>query len=561
MDNNNNSNSSRKRKADEDDNSLVSDKGNLSIESASSGSSSRAGPGSPPLHKKKTCARVEFDYIGNDVKNKRAIFSEKHGILFLKNVNDYEISFKVSTKVQVADCHFCVVNNDENKTEQKLDFTCSTQRPLMDKDGNVMGTIVNGWLHTTDVNIGRVFVAVEGVASNVYFKTKKLTDCIFLVDAITFESVFTNANQVEKDMYIIGEQLGGVGGEGVVHKCYLIPQTSTGNNTFAMKRYKDKLFKQRNLDEGINLIREKFDMTRKVYDGSGESKYVPKPFKFYEQVDLKPFYHPCCFSTDERTKAVTFFSDQLITGKVVEIYEHIEGHDLLTVVIKNCFQWYDGRKIIKISKMVEVNHVVKQILEILYALHTQFGITHRDLTPENFIIRPDLKVVVIDFGLAVDRLSDIHGMCGKSFYNPPVLVRLMRCMRALKGFKLDDILYDSKVDNFMVGQSLYTLAMKLMPIPSNQPQAADCREKSFQKMPSHLNCLFTIIKGLVEREASERWTAERALRCLANNGVDMPKSEANVEEMEVSEGEEIVSEDDMSIFGGAGLLMQMQDLC
>ena len=290
MDNNNNSNSSRKRKADEDDNSLVSDKGNLSIESASSGSSSRAGPGSPPLHKKKTCARVEFDYIGNDVKNKRAIFSEKHGILFLKNVNDYEISFKVSTKVQVADCHFCVVNNDENKTEQKLDFTCSTQRPLMDKDGNVVGTIVNGWLHTTDVNIGRVFVAVEGVASNVYFKTKKLTDCIFLVDAITFESVFTNANQVEKDMYIIGEQLGEVGGEGVVHKCYLIPQTSTGNNTFAMKRYKDKLFKQRNLDEGINLIREKFDMTRKVYDGSGESKYVPKPFKFYEQVDLKPFY-------------------------------------------------------------------------------------------------------------------------------------------------------------------------------------------------------------------------------------------------------------------------------
>ena len=99
--------------------------------------------------------------------------------------------------------------------------------------------------------------------------------------------------------------------------------------------------------------------------------------------------------------------------------------------------------------------------------------------------------------------------------------------------------------------------MKLMPMTTNPKHR--CREKSFQKMPSHLNCLFTIIKGLVEREASERWTAEKALRCLANNGVDMPKSEANVEEMEVSEDEEVVSEDDMSIFGGAGLLMQMQE--
>lgn len=54
------------------------------------------------------------------------------------------------------------------------------------------------------------------------------------------------------------------------------------------------------------------------------------------------------------------------------------------------------------SKMppLEAARVVRDIASALYYVHSH-GILHRDLTPSNIVLRPDGRVVLLDFGLAV----------------------------------------------------------------------------------------------------------------------------------------------------------------
>lgn len=97
-----------------------------------------------------------------------------------------------------------------------------------------------------------------------------------------------------------------------------------------------------------------------------------------------------------------------------EIIEYIDGLDLRRFVKERGPQPEDF-----------VLNWAQQICEILVYLHTQDPpIIHRDLTPDNLVLRVDGQLVLIDFGAANAFVGTATGtMVGKQSYMPPEQLR------------------------------------------------------------------------------------------------------------------------------------------
>ena len=97
-----------------------------------------------------------------------------------------------------------------------------------------------------------------------------------------------------------------------------------------------------------------------------------------------------------------------------EIIEYIDGLDLRRFVKERGPQPEDF-----------VLNWAQQICEILVYLHTQNPpIIHRDLTPDNLVLRVDGELVLIDFGAANAFVGTATGtMVGKQSYMPPEQLR------------------------------------------------------------------------------------------------------------------------------------------
>lgn len=125
------------------------------------------------------------------------------------------------------------------------------------------------------------------------------------------------------------------------------------------------------------------------------------------------------------------------------IMEYYENGDLTNIVDE-----------LKINLEVQ-EKIFKEMIDCIQELHNQ-NIYHRDIKPQNFLLKQDLEIVVSDFGLGVEpnstsRCTSTNMFGGTEGYLPPEFSE--------GGFKYAD----AKGDIFMLGKSFYALLTKKDP--------------------------------------------------------------------------------------------------
>nr|CCA16061.1 protein kinase putative [Albugo laibachii Nc14] len=104
---------------------------------------------------------------------------------------------------------------------------------------------------------------------------------------------------------------------------------------------------------------------------------------------------------------IKFFGAYETSHRICIVFEHVKGADLLDYLTKK------GRLC-----EAKATFVFQQIFSAVRYCHER-NIYHRDLKLENVLVRSDLHVKVIDFGLAERRHGLLDTVCGTPLYSSP----------------------------------------------------------------------------------------------------------------------------------------------
>lgn len=159
-------------------------------------------------------------------------------------------------------------------------------------------------------------------------------------------------------------------------------------------------------------------------------------------------------------------------GRSYLLLDYVSGQDLRQYIKQN------GR--LREALVVEW---AAQIATIVDYLHSQDPpVIHRDLTPDNFVIRPDGTIVVIDFGAANDFIGNATGtFVGKQSYIAPEQFRGKACLQS---------------DIYAFGGTLYYL------LTGEEPEALSQSEPGEKVEISSL--LNDLVKSCTELEVQSR---------------------------------------------------------
>ena len=121
---------------------------------------------------------------------------------------------------------------------------------------------------------------------------------------------------------------------------------------------------------------------------------------------------------EQIAKVLDFFTE---AGRTYLVIEHIAGLTLRQLVqLKGALE---EKKVLELAK---------QAANILYYMHNcQPPIIHRDLTPDNLIVKEDNTLVLIDFGAATELIENATGtLIGKQSYIPSEQFRGKACAQS-----------------------------------------------------------------------------------------------------------------------------------
>ena len=128
------------------------------------------------------------------------------------------------------------------------------------------------------------------------------------------------------------------------------------------------------------------------------------------------------------------------------------------------------------------------------------GIVHRDVKPENIMLRPDGQPVLVDFGIAqlidMDTLTQTGTMLGSPAHMAPEII--------------DGADSDGRADLFSAATVLYWLACGALPFTASSPAALfrrilECRfEPVLQRTPAAGRGLARLIEQCLERDPAKR---------------------------------------------------------
>ncbi|MBS1990812.1 MAG: serine/threonine protein kinase [Cyanobacteria bacterium SZAS LIN-3] len=196
-----------------------------------------------------------------------------------------------------------------------------------------------------------------------------------------------------------------------------------------------------------------------------------------------------------QAKAAELFAREAIVlakidhPNIVKVFDHFTEGGRQYIVLEY-IRGLDLGQLVKDSGLVTdaaALNVARQISAALCYLHSQSPpIVHRDVTPDNLLMRPDGQVMIVDFGAAKEIISGFTGtLIGKQGYMAP---------EQFKGRP------EPASDMYSLGATLYYLATGNAPEPLSA-SATLLGDPSDEPARSHLR---SIISRCTEPEASKR---------------------------------------------------------
>ncbi|HET8683964.1 MAG TPA: protein kinase, partial [Micromonosporaceae bacterium] len=170
---------------------------------------------------------------------------------------------------------------------------------------------------------------------------------------------------------------------------------------------------------------------------------------------------------------------------VVEVYDYGDATDSNGGVAYLVMGYVDGQpltaRIAEAGRLSveETMSVVAQAARALHAAHSA-GIVHRDVKPANLLVRPDGKVVLVDFGVArsatVTSVTALHEVVGTALYMAPEQVRRQALTPATDVYALGATAYHCLAGRPPFGgDSLVEVALRHLdtqppPLPPDVPE-------------------------------------------------------------------------------------------
>ncbi|CAD5219334.1 unnamed protein product [Bursaphelenchus okinawaensis] len=192
---------------------------------------------------------------------------------------------------------------------------------------------------------------------------------------------------------------------------------------------------------------------------------------------------------------------QLTHQNICRLLQFVETKTHFYLVLEYCSGGEMFDYIVSKNKLTEpeARHFFRQLVQAISFCHSQ-GFAHRDLKPENLLLKDDLRLKVIDFGLSSRTGRLLSTYCGSLAYAAPEV--LANCP------------YDGKMsDIWSMGVLLYILVSGSCPFQmENQDTAIKQIKNGIYKIPSFVtpNCA-DLLRRMMTVDPKKRITMAEVL--------------------------------------------------
>lgn len=257
-------------------------------------------------------------------------------------------------------------------------------------------------------------------------------------------------NQIIDNTYQVIREIGS-GGMGVVYLVYHI----------RLQKYV-VLKKIKGAYSDINFIRNEVDILKELHH-----PYLPQVYDFFE------------------------FESELYT-----VIDYIDGNDF-DYYIKNDYVFSEGQLI----------KWLNQLCDVLSYLHSQ-GVLHTDIKPGNIIVTQRGDICLIDFGISLNKTSDIKGL-SKSYSSPEQLYNAECINNGQKEYCVD---IDARTDVFSLGATYSHVMTGILP-----DYQAGYQTPLSQYNTTYSESLVAIIDKATAYDPSERFQSAEQMKKAIDN--------------------------------------------
>lgn len=254
----------------------------------------------------------------------------------------------------------------------------------------------------------------------------------------------------------------------------------------------------------------RYEIRSKIGEGGMGEVYVARDPELDRPVAIKLL--PREFSNDQERQSRFRQEARVVSAlnhpniiTIYEVGENEHGSFLATEFVEGTTL----REILKreVMTLPRILRIIEQAANALVAAHTA-GIIHRDVKPENIMIREDAIVKVLDFGLAKPKFAIAEGLSSENMTIPGTVMGSARYMSPEQARGLE---VDERTDIWSLGVVLYEMLMGSAPFEgeTTADTIAAVVYKEPEPIAGHLPNvppeLIRIVRKALQKDREERY--------------------------------------------------------